>query len=490
MDTPPVRKFFLPEEHRKTELANHEARLRILRQASFCDENRELSILFDHRWYSLRYLGKELSFGRALAHFLTEGLRRYQDPGPFFHTLHYAEQAEFEEWPLDILLHYIREGAARGLNPCPLFDGPWYYAKYEVAPSGLTPLAHFIQAAGQGVMNDPNEFFDAALYLKKQSIHEKYPHPLFHYLEKARTLEINPSQRFGTANYLLTYEDVRKSDINPLDHYLRHGRFGGRNPKALLINYNEDKLRLKEFKSTPAGNRIVFYTAIAGNYSRLLPPAALMPGARYVCFTDLPKQAYGIWTILPLPKTFEESPRWSSRWCKLHPHELFPEAEIAFWLDGNIIINGDMDRHIGQVLDSGLPMGMIGHPFRDCVYEEIDACIALNKDQKDRLLRQKKRYLSLGLPAHGGLYEAGVIINNLRHPDLPAFYDLWWQEFSTQSARDQVSLPYALDRLKLAPCRFLPEGITARNSDDFIFLSHSNTFHITINETVFGEPTP
>ncbi len=252
-------------------------------------------------------------------------------------------------------------------------------------------------------------------------------------------------------------------------------------PVTLTINYGEEHVRLQDFISTPANGRLVFYTAIAGDYSRLLPPASLIPGARYVCFSDLPRQTYGIWTIRPLPQIFEESPRWASRWCKLHPHELFPDAEVVVWLDGNVVINGNMEPYIQHVLDSGLPVGMIRHPERNCVYKEITACLQLNKDNEERLIRQQERYASLGLPARGGLYETNVVINSIRHPDLSRLYDAWWQELSEQSWRDQISLIYALDKLHLTPCEFLPQGISVRNSDSFIFLKHADTFSVKMN---------
>jgi hypothetical protein len=44
------------EKHIETEQDKHRARLDILQQAKFCNEDFELSLLFDHRWYSLKYL--------------------------------------------------------------------------------------------------------------------------------------------------------------------------------------------------------------------------------------------------------------------------------------------------------------------------------------------------------------------------------------------------------------------------------------------------
>ncbi|WP_302579788.1 glycosyltransferase [uncultured Desulfovibrio sp.] len=253
-------------------------------------------------------------------------------------------------------------------------------------------------------------------------------------------------------------------------------------PLTTTIHYDEEHLRLKEYLHTPKDGRIVFYTAIAGEYSRLLPPARLMPGARYVCFSDSPKPTYGIWAIRPLPKTFAESPRWASRWCKLHPHELFPDAEVVIWLDGNIVISGDMEAYIQRVISSGLPVGMIRHPERRCVYEEIAACLRLGKDSEERLERQRQRYVSLGLPAANGLYETNVIINNIKHPGLSELYDAWWRELSEQSWRDQISLAYVLHALRLTPCEFLPEGISAQNSEFFIFLKHEATFRAHIDD--------
>ena len=114
-------------------------------------------------------------------------------------------------------------------------------------------------------MHDPNEFFDVALYLQKQDIHKEYPHPLFHYLEIAGNHEVNPSERFNVVGYLQMDTEMANAGINPLEHYLRYGRFEGRSPKPLVVVYDEDRLRLKDFGNTPTGKRLVLYTAIAGD---------------------------------------------------------------------------------------------------------------------------------------------------------------------------------------------------------------------------------
>ena len=256
-------------------------------------------------------------------------------------------------------------------------------------------------------------------------------------------------------------------------------------PLVTTLRYDAARLRLQEYAQAPRDGRLVFYTAIFGEYSRLLPPTRLMPRARYVCFSDMPKPTYGIWEIRPLPQAAEMpdgSPRWASRWCKLHPHILFPEAEVAVWLDANIVINDDLELDIRHDMGGIQPVGMIRHPERNCVYKEIAACRLLGKDCEERLERQRKRYESLGVPARGGLFETGVIINRLRHPRLAELYDAWWQELAAHGWRDQISLAYVLDKLKILPCEFLAPGVSAKNSGEFIYLKHDATFRAALDD--------
>ena len=84
MDILKTQQISSKQDRSQTDLDKHRVHLQFLQQARFCNEELELSLLFDHRWYSITHLNKELSFERALAHFLTEGLKQYWEPSPFF----------------------------------------------------------------------------------------------------------------------------------------------------------------------------------------------------------------------------------------------------------------------------------------------------------------------------------------------------------------------------------------------------------------------
>ena len=70
------------------------------------------------------------------------------------------------------------------------------------------------------------------------------------------------------------------------------------------------------------GRRIVFYTAVFGDYDNLLLPEQIDPSVDYVCFTDRPRNDYGVWQMRSAPY-YHPDPTRIARYVKTHPHELF-----------------------------------------------------------------------------------------------------------------------------------------------------------------------
>ena len=77
--------------------------------------------------------------------------------------------------------------------------------------------------------------------------------------------------------------------------------------------------------SASGGRRIVFYTAIFGEYDNLLLPDRIDPDVDYVCFTDRPRNDYGVWQMRTAPY-YHPDPTRIARWVKTHPHDLFPAS--------------------------------------------------------------------------------------------------------------------------------------------------------------------
>ncbi len=287
---------------------------------------------------------------------------------------------------------------------------------------------------------------------------------------------------FSAEEYLALYPDIRAGGMDPLEHYLHFGRAEGRKPCRSKVDYSRlTPERLAAFHAAPAGD-VVVCTAIAGGYERLLPPAFLHDGWRYVCYADSPVESYGIWDVRPIPYDNADPTR-KARWVKLHLPELFPEARWVLWLDANIVIADDLSLLINSC-NGHLPLYSVPHPWRDCLYDEAAACIEAGKDDPEIIGRQVAAYKEQGVPPHCGLIETNVLLLHQGHPQTRPLFALWWAELENRSKRDQISLPYALFRLGIASANLLPHGATPRSHPAFYYLTHEETEWVSVPESL------
>ncbi|MDL2306545.1 DUF616 domain-containing protein [Desulfovibrio sp. OttesenSCG-928-C06] len=462
-------------------------------------------ILFDHKWYSLTYMGRLAKSDEALRHFLEQGYPAGHNPHPLFFTGYYLSQLpQGESAPRNPILHYIETGAELGMNPCPLFTPDWYSEKYGITATGLAPLAHYIRY-GIPERLDPNEYFDAAAYEAAHAGEDKkyggYGYALLHYMFTADKQLQDPSERFCTKDYLELNPDALKEKVNPLRHYLERGKGQLRHVRWPKIDYSRlvppYKYAPSELSHPPrAGEpalqgsapKIVIYTALTGDYSRLLPPTALTPGSRYVCYSDKDRETWGVWELRALP--FKEAdPQSASRRVKTHPWELFPEADWAIWCDANIIINGDLSGFIEQVRESGLPMGLMPHPTRDCLYDEAEACILAGKGNADAIRAQVDHYRAQGCPEHYGLMASGFFVANLRHPQTRPLFETWWNELSRHGKRDQLSLPFAFYALGIEQFYMTGRNESIWNDPRLIYILHEATWNVKVPDRLKTDQT-
>ena len=211
-------------------------------------------------------------------------------------------------------------------------------------------------------------------------------------------------------------------------------------------------LWFKDKKRHPVGpaETLVVYTAIFGSIpDRLRPPARFRtdPRVRFVCFTDR-GEAVGSshpWEIRPA-QWVHADPRRTARYHKILSHVVFPEADYTLWLDGNVRLIGDPWRPIRRHLEDGIEIATFKHPHRNSVYEELDACVRLDKDDVDLMRAQVGRYRALGYPSGSGLAETRVVARRHSEP-VRAFNQAWWSEIENGSLRDQLSFNFVLWRL-------------------------------------------
>ena len=123
------------------------------------------------------------------------------------------------------------------------------------------------------------------------------------------------------------------------------------------------------------------------------------------------------------------------------------EYDISLWVDGNFVINCDIEKDFLSKYDlNKFSLYTNKHPLRDCIYDEAKAILGYKKDTKENLDRQLGFYISEKFPQHFGLCETNVIVRKNTNK-VRKIMDLWATILKEYSHRDQMSLNYVLWKL-------------------------------------------
>ncbi len=222
------------------------------------------------------------------------------------------------------------------------------------------------------------------------------------------------------------------------------------------------------------GDRIVVYTALFGDYDVLREPLFHPDNIDYFVITDreIPKNSLWMKSDLSgIPQEIRRDPVLCNRWCKMHPHVLFPGFRYSIYIDANIWVLSDLTPLIATL--DRFPVAMFRHKHRDCVYEEVEACIRQKKADPASLKAHEELIRSHGIPEHWGLLEASVIPR--KHGDLRcvSLMEAWWEAFRQNSKRDQISLIDCLWTAGIEPARIGVLGSNLQKCDLFLQLSHN-----------------
>jgi SAM-dependent methyltransferase len=207
---------------------------------------------------------------------------------------------------------------------------------------------------------------------------------------------------------------------------------------------------MPEGRSQACLPRIAVYTAITSRYEPLRNPSVITPGVRYFCFTDEPRGLSlindTVWEILGIPKLPRLDPVRRARRVKILFHRVLQgdDFDYSIWVDGNVDIIGDLRPLLSTPPEH--PIVGFRHPFRDCLYQEGEACIQESRDDPGRIRRQLEGYRAAGYPEHQGLTETNVLIRRHGDPAVMAVMEAWWEEVARHSKRDQLSFCYVMWR--------------------------------------------
>jgi hypothetical protein len=187
--------------------------------------------------------------------------------------------------------------------------------------------------------------------------------------------------------------------------------------------------------------KMVCYTAIFGGKDDLLDPPGASDDCDFVCFTDDPSIESKIYDVRLCKRLFSDPTRDARRY-KLLPHLFLPDYKYSLWIDGCVTLNPvNLDEFRNQLSD-GTDIILFKHPVRDCVYDEVKACISLKKDSPRTMLKQVEKYRREGYPSHNGLCVSTIMFRRHMSPALIKFDEAWWEEVCKYSRRDQLSFNY------------------------------------------------
>lgn len=195
--------------------------------------------------------------------------------------------------------------------------------------------------------------------------------------------------------------------------------------------------------------KIAVYTVICNEYDSLRQDILKEEGIDYWAILD-EQTAYAeiernnFWRITINEDERHPDMHMNQRGLKIIPPAFLMNYDYIVYIDGNIRYSKPLIPFLEKFC-YGSFITLPNHNEsndgnRNCIYEEIDACIRLNKDTKKALLKQRTKAKRMKIPKNWGLWETHTLIR-WNQPDTWRFCQQWWNELLKGSRRDQVALP-------------------------------------------------
>lgn len=216
-------------------------------------------------------------------------------------------------------------------------------------------------------------------------------------------------------------------------------------------------------KVQKAKTKIAVYTCVTGGYDEIHKPKYLSPNCDYYFISEQKPKELAIWKYLDIGKYLPDMPldeRRMGRYCKLHPHKIFPQYDYSIYLDGNVLILDNIGHFIQYIGKSGI--AALQHPWVKNIYEEGAANIYYEKDTKELIIEQVTGYWKEGMPYNLRHHETSIMVRQHMNKTCIQIMEAWWHEISSKSFRDQLSFEYVLWKNNI---RFEDVGVFLEGKD-------------------------
>jgi len=247
--------------------------------------------------------------------------------------------------------------------------------------------------------------------------------------------------KHGKTGYLASSPEQFKKYLKFLiENPDKRKEIGQNAKKYVLENWTIDKFLPKYeelFEKLLDKKDITVMTAITGGKDNLYNQPEYK-GVDYVAFIDEDVKNPQ-WKIKKACNKFAK-PVMNAKIHKILGHKYCSTPYIV-WQDGNCALKKDPRELVKLMGDKDF--AFFKHPGRDCLFEEADTCVQLEKGDITEIAEQVRAYADpngVNFDLHAGLIEATCFVrrNNKHANDL---MEKWWVEICRYSNRDQISFP-------------------------------------------------
>lgn len=182
------------------------------------------------------------------------------------------------------------------------------------------------------------------------------------------------------------------------------------------------------------------YTALFGNYENLNEIyVKKKDSTNYICFTDNSNLRSDTWEIKYVEPDLINGPIRQSRWIKMLGHKHFPRGSRVLYMDNSVQLKADGFEILNEWL-SDSSLCFMQHYVRKTVRNEFFICSAYGLDDQQKIFEQFNYYKQLyphilsEKPFWGGL------IAKVNSEITNKFMEIWSEEYSRYSKRDQLSI--------------------------------------------------
>ena len=181
----------------------------------------------------------------------------------------------------------------------------------------------------------------------------------------------------------------------------------------------------------------MIFSVITGGYDEL-PQAPDFKGWHNIMFTDMLVDDCKGWEVIKLP--VKKDPLIQSRDIKCLPHIHLPDFDLVCYVDGN-------QKFLKEPPSEPI---WFKHQQRTDIIQEAKRIIHNGRFPADIIKAQIDYYKSKGYNGTG-LYLNGFSVRNNRNKDINHLNEVWFEETSRFTPRDQLSLPFAMWLTGISP---------------------------------------